>query len=144
VRHESLPCPARGLELVVYPLEIARAGTTEPGFVLNLNTGARMAYRLDLEPDPAEAHWFAIDRSILSAHGIAIVGRPAADVFAPIPFDDLVPVVLASLEWHQRRLERRWSSKDAAAAWAEHQLTSPTRPRRRVARGGRAAGEDAP
>jgi hypothetical protein len=106
VRHESLPCPARGLELVVYPLEIARAGTTEPGFVLNLNTGARMAYRLDLEPDPAEAHWFAIDRSILSAHGIAIVGRPAADVFAPIPFDDLVPVVLASLEWHQRRLGR--------------------------------------
>src|SRR3954465_7470222 len=41
-RHEALPCPARGLELVVYPLATARAGDDEPGFELNLNTGAHM------------------------------------------------------------------------------------------------------
>ena len=41
LRHEALPCPARGLELVVYPLATARSGGGEPGFELNLNTGAR-------------------------------------------------------------------------------------------------------
>jgi hypothetical protein len=29
IRHEALPCPARGLEFVVYPLEVTRAATVE-------------------------------------------------------------------------------------------------------------------
>src|SRR5881392_1580876 len=47
LRHEALPCPARGLELVVYPLATARGGGGEPGFELNLNTGAAMGFRVD-------------------------------------------------------------------------------------------------
>ena len=43
LRHEALPCPARGLELVVYPLATVQAATSAPGFDLNLNTGERMA-----------------------------------------------------------------------------------------------------
>ena len=37
LRHEALPCPARGLELVLYRRSVVQAGTPEPG------TGARMA-----------------------------------------------------------------------------------------------------
>src|SRR3954447_3224460 len=51
VRHEALLCPARGLELVVYPWATARAGGGEPGFELNLNTGAPpMPFRVDEAP----------------------------------------------------------------------------------------------
>ena len=73
VRHEALPCPARGLELVVYPLATARSGSAAPGFELNLNTGAAMAFRVDEQPGEIEGFWFAIDRSILRA------ARPRAD-----------------------------------------------------------------
>ena len=77
LRHEALPCPARGLELVVYPLATARSGGGEAGFELNLNTGATMGFRVDEAPGDIEGFWFAIDRSILRAHGVA-AGRPAA------------------------------------------------------------------
>ena len=45
LRHESLPCPARGLELVVYRTEVAGAATSDPGFEVELNTGPRMDFR---------------------------------------------------------------------------------------------------
>jgi hypothetical protein len=54
-RHESLPCPARGLELVVYRREAVQSTSAEPNFELNLNTGRSMTFRLDLEPDPKRA-----------------------------------------------------------------------------------------
>src|ERR1043165_4768192 len=49
LRHESLPCPARGLEFVLYPETTARTATAEAGFVLNLNTGPKMDFRVDEE-----------------------------------------------------------------------------------------------
>jgi hypothetical protein len=136
LRHESLPCPARGLELVVYPLDAVRAGTAEAGFDLNLNSGSGMQFRVDYEPDAAEAHWFAIDRSILATHGVALVGPPAGDVFADVESETLLPVLVQSLRWHAdgaargddavlnacRTLryasERRWSPKREAGKWA--------------------------
>jgi predicted nucleotidyltransferase len=40
VRHEALPCPARGLELVVYSDAAAATSRVDADFELNLNTGA--------------------------------------------------------------------------------------------------------
>jgi hypothetical protein len=137
LRHEALPCPARGLELVVYPLATARGGGGEPGFELNLNTGAAMDFRVDEAPGDIEGFWFAIDRSILRAHGVALSGPPAADLFAPIPRATLLELVQESIRWHRdsdvpldsdtvlntcRALrfasEGTWSSKREAGAWA--------------------------
>jgi hypothetical protein len=136
LRHESLPCPARGLELVVYSRDAAKANTARADFELNLNTGAEMSFRVDLEPDPAETHWFALDRAILRAHGLALLGPPAQDVFGTIPRPQLLAVVAQSLRWHElggartddavlnacRALrfarEDEWSSKRAAGRWA--------------------------
>jgi hypothetical protein len=135
LRHDSLPCPARGLELVVYTERIVRAGTTEPGFELNLDTGAGMPFRVDAEPGD-ERHWFAIDRSILAVHGRTLVGPPARELFAPIPRDRLLLLVADSVAWHRaartadstavlnacRALrfaaDDVWSSKPSAGAWA--------------------------
>ena len=99
--HAALPCPARGLELVVYPLATAQAGTGAPGFELNLNTGAAMVFRVDEQPGEIEGFWFAIDRSILREHGIPLHGPPAAEVFAPIPRATLDGLVAESMRWHR-------------------------------------------
>ena len=109
LRHESLPCPARGLEFVLYTADAVRVPSADAAFALNLNTGARMPLRVDFEPDPAEGHWFPIDRSILAARGVALHGPPAAELFAPIPHRLLLPLLgrsvgkIAHIKWHWRR-----------------------------------------
>jgi hypothetical protein len=101
VRHEALPCPARGLELVVYPLATARSGGGEPGFDLNLNSGAAMDFRVDETPGDIEGFWFAIDRAILRDHGVPLHGPPAAELFAPIPREAVLPLLAESVRWHR-------------------------------------------
>jgi hypothetical protein len=136
IRHESLPCPARGLEFVLYTLEATSEPSAAAAFELNLNTGADMVFRADFEPDPSEEHWFSIDRAILARDGIALAGPPAGEVFAPIPKQTLLPVLVESLRWHGRGLGRGddavlnacrslrfavegvWSSKPEAGRWA--------------------------
>ena len=137
VRHEALPCPARGLELVVYPLATARSGRGEPGFELNLNTGAEMAFRVDERPGEIEGFWFALDRSILREHGCALAGPPPAELFAPIPRPTVLGLLAESVRWHRdsdiplgsdvvlntcRALrfttEGTWSAKRVAGTWA--------------------------
>ena len=103
LRHENLPCPARGLELVVYTSAIAAAGNADPGFEVELNSGRAMAFRAtyagDLR-DPADGlFWYAIDRSILHSHGLVLAGPPAAQVFADIHEDGLTALLRASLRW---------------------------------------------
>lgn len=138
--HEALPCPARGLELVVYRREVVEAPSSEPDFELNLNTGRSMRFRLDLETDTNEQHWFALDRAILAAAGVSLLGPPAQDVFAPIPREVALPLLRLSLQWYLRAeapaddavlnacrallfaKEGTWASKPAAGAWAAPQV----------------------
>ncbi len=104
LRHESLPCPARGLELVVYSAAAAAAGGPAPGFEVELNTGPRMAYRVTYAGTDRQERdgtfWYGIDRSILAECGVAVVGPPAAEVFGRISDADLLNLLLASLRWH--------------------------------------------
>jgi hypothetical protein len=140
LRHESLPCPARGLELVVYTRAVATSGGVGADFELNLNTGQAMPFRADFAFDPeVGSHWFAIDRAIIRERGLAVTGPPTRDVFAQIPRSLLLPVVVESLRWHEGgealgddavlnacralRYARTgsWTSKPEAGRWAlEH------------------------
>lgn len=79
---ESLPCPARKLELVVY----ARGSDRQ---ALNVNTGELV----HSSPDDDPAFWFVLDRSIAEQHSVALLGPPWEDTFAPVPGD----AVLAAL-----------------------------------------------
>jgi hypothetical protein len=146
VRHEALPCPARGLELVVYTEAVARSGTDEPAYELDLNTGAPMRFRASFAPGAGDSgdHWYALDRAILRAHGIPLVGPPASTVVAPIDRGRLIRRLRASLGWHASADEREldnavlnacrglrfardgdWSSKQSAARWALERRLEP-------------------
>jgi len=141
--HGALPCPARCLELVVYLEATARSGSPVSNFELNLNTGRDTPLSVHRGSDSGDlgSHWFAIDRSILSQAGIALLGPPAGDVFAPIPLAVLAPTLLESVRWHREHVgdsgdavlnacralryaqEGLWSAKPAAGRWAlDHHL----------------------
>lgn len=81
LRHEALPCPARGLELVAYDRAVAASGTPEPGFEVEINTGAGMPFRCTLDPADRPAadgrFWYGLDRSILHQSGLPLLGPPA-------------------------------------------------------------------
>jgi Domain of unknown function (DUF4111)/Nucleotidyltransferase domain len=143
LRHESLPCPARGLEFVLYSESTVRVPNAEAGFLLNLNSGPRMDFHVDEEPGRIERHWFPLDRAIVRTAGVPLTGPPPAEVFAPMPRSILLPVVREGLEWYRvdgrsgdgsdavlnacRSLrwfrEDVWSSKTEAGAWALEQTT---------------------
>lgn len=111
LRHEALASPARKLELVVYTEDAARSLSPEADFELNLNTGADEPFRLDTEPKPGESHWFAIDRSVLAAYGVALYGLPAGRVFATPRREDLIPLLTEVLRWYR---DHEPGSEDAA------------------------------
>lgn len=131
------------MELVVYRRDAVRAATSKAGFELNLNTGARMPFRTDFEPDATEAHWFPIDRSILRERGVTLCGPPPKEVFGALPRRRLAKVLVDSLRWHATAPARAddavlnacrawrwavdgvWSSKPEAGAWASAQHDAP-------------------
>ncbi|WP_036372686.1 nucleotidyltransferase [Micromonospora sp. ATCC 39149] len=103
LRHEVLPCPARGLELVVYHHEVARSGTPEPGFEVELNTGAGMPSRVTWSGDERPASdgrfWYGLDRSILHSCGLTLAGPPAGEAFADMTPADLRRLLVDALTW---------------------------------------------
>ena len=107
LRHEALPVPARGLELVAYTRAAAASGRPDPGFEVELNTGPAMAFRATYHPEDRPAadglFWYALDRSILSGNHRSLLGPPAHEVFADIDPEDLRRLLVESLGWWVRQ-----------------------------------------
>jgi hypothetical protein len=108
LRHRNLPCPARGLEFVLYALEALRAPGPRIPFQINLNTGARMAEHVSFDPAGEAAHWFVIDVAIARDHAHTLVGPPPPHVIGEPSPADVRAALAASLRWH-----------------AEHEITDP-------------------
>ena len=152
VSHPELPCPVRGLELVVYARDDL-ADALGPAFQVNLNTGPRMAHHVAYDPSEDPRFWFVLDVAIGREAGRPLAGPPAAEVFPELP----VPLVLDSLQqalaWFaandrkggQAALaaarawawveEGRWLAKGPAAAWLTARVTRELEARRAGPRG---------
>jgi hypothetical protein len=136
LRHEALPCPARGLELVLYRRTVAQSGTPEPGFEVELNTGAAMDFRATYAGDDRPAaegrFWYALDRSILHQSGLALFGPPAAEMFADPSPADLRALLIEALRWW---LARPTPSSDQPAPGMEDAVLGACRSLVRVREG---------
>jgi hypothetical protein len=142
LRHESLPCPARGLELVVYAERTVGEPSAEPGFELELNTGSGMTFHAAFDPSGANGrHWYVLDRAILARHGVTLIGPQASALVADVPRELVLPALVESVRWFaaveapgddavlnacralRYAAEDRWSSKAEAGRWALGRLT---------------------
>jgi len=120
----------------VYTEDTARLGAGQAAYELNLNTGGGVPFVLSFEPE-GETHWYAVDRAVVRAHGVALAGPPPAHVFAQIPRNLLLERVIESVRWYAQHpwagsdnavlnacrawrwaAEGVWSSKTAAGNWA--------------------------
>jgi hypothetical protein len=141
--HDALPCPARRLELVVYPLEAV--GQDPPTLVwdLNLNTGRDAPTHAGTDPATEDAHWFVLDVAIARSRAVPLLGPFSRDVFAPISRTRVLAALVESLVWHAGEEPRSpnsvlnacrgwrfaeegvWSSKADAARWARPRVEQP-------------------
>ena len=98
--HRVLACPAAGLEFVLYPLTTVSRPTLDAGYLLNFNTGPALPPVTSFDPGDGPSFWYAIDRAITRQSGASLYGPSAPQLFAALPFDDLLRVVIASVEAH--------------------------------------------
>ncbi len=139
--HDALPCPAKGLEFVLYAREGLDA-PEGPSFQLNLNTGERLEHHLSFQPEQDPRFWFVIDVSIARQDAVVLAGRPASRMFPELPCPLVVAALRDALDWHEvhasggeaiRSAYRAWAwatdgvwrSKSEAANWARGRLDDP-------------------
>ncbi|MEV0647642.1 nucleotidyltransferase domain-containing protein [Phytomonospora sp. NPDC050363] len=135
--HEALPCPAAGLEFVLYDRAALAALTTQDGFALNLNTDRDLPPLVEQGPSDRPGHWYPIDRDITAQQDRALTGPAFTTLAHRPPAAELRPVVAASvaanlepgaephadallnacraLRWHDGG---HWTGKADAAGWA--------------------------
>jgi hypothetical protein len=105
--HAVLPCPARGLELVLYARDDL-GDPAGPAFQLNLNTGAGMARHVAYDPGDEPRFWFVLDVAIARQSGVALTGTSPAELLPELPRDLVLRAAHDALEW--------WSAHDPAGA----------------------------
>jgi hypothetical protein len=98
--HRALPCPADGLELVVYDSSFALRPSGEAGYLLDLNTGPLLPNRASFDPARSPAFWYVIDRSIAHQAECLLFGSPVRKVIATPSPRDLLAAILASVREH--------------------------------------------
>jgi Domain of unknown function (DUF4111) len=134
--HRAMPCPARGLELVIYRANAVGDPSPPVQFELNLNTGAGMREQVTFDAADEPGHWFLLDLSVARAHGRALLGPRPERVIGAVEHSHLLGALAESLRWHESHepsgansvlnacrawryaVEEVWSSKTAAARWA--------------------------
>lgn len=98
--HPALPCPAAGLELVVYDEDFAARPSGDAGYLLDLNTGPLLPDRISFDPTQSPAFWYVIDRSVAHQAGRVLYGSAARAVIAAPARADLLTAIRASVREH--------------------------------------------
>ncbi|MFC4497751.1 aminoglycoside adenylyltransferase domain-containing protein [Streptomyces ovatisporus] len=98
--HPGLPCPAPGLELVVYGADFAGRPSGEAGYLLDLNTGPLLPNRAAFDAAGSPAFWYVIDRSVAHQAGLSLYGRPAREVIAAPKRSAVLAAIRASVREH--------------------------------------------
>ncbi|MGC3003728.1 aminoglycoside adenylyltransferase domain-containing protein [Streptomyces sp. G35A] len=98
--HPALPCPAAGLELVVYPADFAARPSGGAGYLMDLNTGPSLPERVSHDPAESPAFWYVLDRSVAHQSGLPLYGGPVRGVIAAPERPDVLAALGASVREH--------------------------------------------
>ncbi|MEU2100957.1 aminoglycoside adenylyltransferase domain-containing protein [Nocardia sp. NPDC019255] len=98
--HPELPCPAAGLELVVYDADFVAAPSRAAGYLMDLNTGPMLPNRVSFDPSDSAAFWYVIDRSIAYQTACLLYGAPVRQIMAAPSRRDVHAALLGSVREH--------------------------------------------
>lgn len=115
--HETLPCPASKLELVVYERDALAAPGDVPQWSLNFDTGAHEHHE-GRDPLAEPAHWFVVDLEFARRNAVALQGPPAAELIGAAEPDAVARAMDRIVAWYRERGEDE--PADAAARRAAH------------------------
>jgi hypothetical protein len=114
---ESLPCPARGLELSIVTLEVTQCPTAEPAYELHMTTASDDTKVVDghlHRGDPDLVLHFAVCRA---AGRLLGPGLPVAAVFGPLSEDLLLAQLSTELRWSAKHFANEYAVLNACRAW---------------------------
>lgn len=114
INHRAVPCPAAGLEFVLYNVEVLRDLTPPLQWSLNLNGGPAREEKASTDPASESWHWFYLDLVIGRETAKTLIGRELRDVVDGVEAQDVRAALSASLLWHAG--EDAGSSNQAANA----------------------------
>jgi hypothetical protein len=134
--HNALPCPARGLEFVLYAREDLE-DPRGPAFSLNLNTGPGMKHHGGYDPNAEPRFWFTLDLAIAREHSRPLVGPSPATVLPALSRELLLAAHRDSIAWYREHAPELAAVTEARArVWeTEGRWISKGEATRRVAQG---------
>jgi hypothetical protein len=137
ISHPRLPCPAEGLEFVLYDVEVLESPTPPLRWALNLNGGPVREHKVSTDPTEESWHWFVLDLAIGRETARTMYGQDLRDIVGPIGREHQLAAIAESLRWHDRSDEGdpnrianaarglrflrtgQWVSKPEGLQWAE-------------------------
>ena len=100
ISHPALPCPAAGLEFVLYDIEVLRDPTPPLPWSLNLNGGPARETKVSTDPGSESWHWFLLDLAVGRSTATTLRGRALDEVAGPVDRGDERAAIAESLRWH--------------------------------------------
>jgi hypothetical protein len=114
--HESLPCPARKLELVAYTRPQVAAPRRNQRWELNLNTGPGVSHA-GFDPMADSWHWFVLDLAQAREHAVPLHGPHPSELVGQVKDELVADALSASVAWYALHEPGPQLVVAAARAW---------------------------
>ena len=119
--HDSLPCPAHGLDISLVTSDIAESPPRRPPFEFAMSTGH--TWRLETSDGIADGE-MALNFAICRQSGVTLYGASPEQEFGVVPRDWLLEELAENLHWHQKHIFNpyhdplgQFSTLNACRAW---------------------------
>lgn len=100
--NKKIPCPARKLELVCYPVAALNPVSKTPDFDINFNTGKYEPDHICFNPDNEPSHWFLLDIAIGRELGFNLIGPPPWNIFGKIHEKWVITAMIECISWYEQ------------------------------------------
>lgn len=113
LKHESLPVPAFGLELILCTDDAVRQPVADTPFTFALSTGSEWGVQIETDGKTSD---ILVHMQLCRQAGIALFGPPAHDVVPPLQLETLREGLTGEMLWHRDDLQNNPSAEGVVNA----------------------------
>jgi hypothetical protein len=100
INHEALPCPAAGLEFVLYDRDVLVDPVAPLQWSLNLNGGPQRTASVSTDYTSEAWFWFVLDLGVIRDLSVTLHGQDLVDVVGTFSREVQVAAIADSVRWH--------------------------------------------